>query len=201
MAKVDQGKIQVPPTAVWVDFRGFEFMWQSCSLSIWYVSMLLGYYWHGALGLRPGNGAHDFWFPYGEQSLHYALVATLSDMAQDVLAHGILRKAAARHDNPCHFTRISPGWLRRPRRLGRVTMAAMSSLWAVAVLTQLGFVWKQRGLLDSRVAGRPLPPLPQAQLALQVQQHFFPLSPPISTSPVPPPPAAPLPAPPTVPVR
>ena len=86
-------------------------------------------------------------FPYHEKSFHFALIAAGLDIVQDHLARSVLWRAEDRHDNPCRYRRIIPGWLLRPRRLRRAIRGVMCAMWCFAVLTQLGFVWKQQGFL------------------------------------------------------
>ena len=107
------------------------------------------YGWHKALGLGPGQAAHDFWFPNGDRSLAFAVIALASDFAQDAISHVVLGGASVRHQPVCRYTRISPGWIVKPIRLLRAIKAATCSIWAVTVLTQLSFVYQQRGLLDT----------------------------------------------------
>jgi hypothetical protein len=131
----------------WKEYRGFEYMVQHMTDSICHIAMLLGYGWHIALGLGPGDAAHDFWFPFGSMSLRFALIAIGSGLARDLMARHVLSRASARYSPTCRYTRVNPGWLRNPRGLLRVAVAVMSSLWAVTVLTQLGHVFKQKGFV------------------------------------------------------
>jgi hypothetical protein len=95
-------------------------------------------------GFGVGYPAFDFWFPRGENSLYFTLVAFGLELVQDLVAHIIAEKAARRHPGKCKFTRMYPGWLLKPSTgLVPVAKACCSVSNAAVFMTQLSFAMRQ----------------------------------------------------------
>ena len=118
---------------------------ENFALSACYCGLVLGYGWQTrVLGLGRGDAAHDFWFPFGAQSLRFVLIALGSDLLEDLAAHVLVAWASQRHPVHCHFTSVFPGWLKRPAHPVR---CAGVVLWVPATLTSFAFALRELGLL------------------------------------------------------
>ena len=70
-----------------------------------------------------------------------------NDFVQDLAAHAVVRIAESRHKYPCHFSRVFPGWVYKPKGLLRAAMVASVTIWVPVWISQFAFVFRQRGLI------------------------------------------------------
>ena len=128
-------------------FRGLEFHFSNVGLSSAFIAMLLGYGWYVLLGLDRTNPAFALWFPAGSNAAWFGLIAYANDFVQDLAAHAVVRVAESRHKHPCHFSRVFPGWVYKPKGLLRAAMVASVTIWVPVWISQFAFVFRQRGLI------------------------------------------------------
>ena len=128
-------------------YRGYEYQIENVSLSLCYVATLAGFGWYRLMGLKQGDAAFDFWFPFGEQSAYFTACAALNSVVQDACVHLVLRRADERQEKPCHYTRLFPGWLTDPTHTSHAWRMAATIQWVPAMLTQFAFALREIGAL------------------------------------------------------
>lgn len=126
------------------DFRTYEYQIEGFTVTTMLMVNFCIYAMLKLFGFGVGYPAFDFWFPRGENSLYFTLVAFGLELVQDLVAHIIAEKAARRHPGKCKFTRMYPGWLLKPSTgLVPVAKACCSVSNAAVFMTQLSFAMRQ----------------------------------------------------------
>jgi hypothetical protein len=107
---MDRSKPTPFPGVLKADFRAYEYMMESASLSANYAALLLAYAYYYVAGIGPGQPPYDFWFPWGTVSFYFLALAAANDVVQDMATHMIAMAASSRW-KACSFNRIFPGWI------------------------------------------------------------------------------------------
>jgi hypothetical protein len=130
------------------EWRAFEFMIESITLSANYVCLLLGYAYFRLAGFGPGDVPYDFWFPFGSDSLRFLLLSGANDLLQDLISHPIATLASHRW-TPLNFNRMFPGWIYSWDHAGKsdgrtgakhLVLVVGSVAWAPMASVYMGYV-------------------------------------------------------------
>jgi hypothetical protein len=145
-----------PRYLVRAEFRAFDLVSRNSSVTMVLSAMLLSYCWLRLAGVDVDGPIMSFYYPKGETSVKFMLIALIFEFFQDILSH-VYAEVVMNYKRPAgmpahHLTsRFHRDTLLNPKKLARFVCAALGPLWVLPFMCEISFLFAENQFfIDAR---------------------------------------------------